>query len=219
MRHVVWDWNGTILDDNDAVVAAVNAVCGAFGRDPIDLGYWRSIFRRPLVDTYQELLGRTLSGEDWVRIDRDYHVAYRALLDTTRLAPGIPDELHRWRAGGGTQSLLSLWFHDELVELVARLGLTSLFARIDGLRVAVGGHGKGPQLIEHLSAVAPALALDRADIVLVGDVLDDAIAAAAAGIRCVLVTTGVMARTALETSGVPVVDSVAEALSIALSTS
>ena len=22
-RHIVWDWNGTILDDNDAVVSAV----------------------------------------------------------------------------------------------------------------------------------------------------------------------------------------------------
>jgi phosphoglycolate phosphatase-like HAD superfamily hydrolase len=207
---VVWDWNGTILDDNDAVVTAVNAVCEAFGREPIDLAFWRSIFRRPLLDCYQDLLGRTLSADDWAMIDRSYHRAYRELLSTTRLSPGIPDELRRWRRNGGSQSLLSMWFHDELVELVAQYGLTDLFARIDGLRVDVGGHGKADNLVAHLEAMGT----NRAEALIIGDVLDDAVAAEAAGIRCVLVTTGVTNRATLETSGVPVVDSIAEALAV-----
>jgi phosphoglycolate phosphatase-like HAD superfamily hydrolase len=210
VRHVVWDWNGTILDDNDAVVRAVNEVCTAFGRERIDLVFWRSIYRRPLLDCYQELLGRELSAADWAWIDRHYHAAYRELLPTTRLSPGVPEELRRWRDDGGSQSLLSMWFHDELVALVDRHGLTSLFARIDGLRVDVGGHGKSGHLVEHLGA----LDIDPAQVLLVGDVLDDAVAARAAGTRCVLVTTGVATRAALRTSGVPVVDSVAEALAL-----
>lgn len=208
VSHVVWDWNGTILDDNDAVVSAVNVVCTAFGRDHIELDYWRSIYRRPLMEGYRDLLGRELSTQDWTEIDRLYHDAYRALLPTTRLAPGIPDELHRWRDAGGRQSLLSMWFHDELVPLVTELGLADLFIRIDGQRTGSGGHGKTDHLIEHLTA----LRLDPTDVLLIGDVLDDAIAAEAAGVRCVLVTTGVMTRRALETSGAPVVDSIAEAL-------
>lgn len=204
----MWDWNGTILDDNDAVVAAVNAVCAAYGRAPVDLEHWRSIYRRPLRDCYSELLGHDLSAEDWAEIDRRYHDAYRGLLPTTRLTPGIPDELRRWRAAGGTQSLLSMWFHDELVPMVTDHGLADLFTRIDGLRVTVGGHGKTDHLREHLAA----LALDPADVLLVGDVLDDAVAAEAAGARCVLVTTGVSGRATLRAGGVPVVDSIAEAL-------
>jgi phosphoglycolate phosphatase-like HAD superfamily hydrolase len=208
--HVVWDWNGTILDDNDAVVAAVNTVCTAFGRAPIDLAFWRSIYRRPLLDCYQDLLGRQLSATDWADIDRGYHRAYRELLSTTRLSPGIPGELRRWQAAGRSQSLLSMWFHDELVPLVTEYGLADLFTRIDGLRVDVGGHGKATHLAEHLAA----LAVDPAEVLLIGDVLDDAEAARAAGVRCVLVTTGVTSRKALETSGVPVVDSVGEALAV-----
>ncbi len=208
VTHVVWDWNGTILDDNDAVVASVNAVCAAFGRHPIGLAYWRSIYRRPLLDCYRDLLGRELSTQDWIEIDRHYHAAYRTLLPTTRLAPGIPDELRRWQADGGRQSLLSMWFHDELVSLVTEYGLTGLFTRIDGLRVDTGGHGKTDHLIEHLSAIG----VDPADVLVVGDVLDDAAAAEAAGTRCVLVTTGVTSRQALKAAGVPVVDSIAEAL-------
>jgi phosphoglycolate phosphatase-like HAD superfamily hydrolase len=208
VRHVVWDWNGTILDDNDATLAAVNEVCAAFGRAPVDLDHWRSIYRRPLADTYRDLLGRSISADDWAEIDRRYHAAYRLLLPTIGLSPGIPDQLYRWRDAGGTQSLLSMWFHDELVPEVTGRGLAGLFDRVDGLRGAVGGHGKADHLVAHVRA----LDLDPADVLLVGDVVDDALAAQAAGTRCVLVTTGMCDRPALERSGMPVVDSIAEAL-------
>jgi phosphoglycolate phosphatase-like HAD superfamily hydrolase len=205
---VVWDWNGTILDDNDATMAAVNAVCAAFGQAPVELDHWRSIYRRPLVDTYRDLLGREISAADWAEIDRRYHTAYRSLLPTIRLSAGIPDQLYRWRDAGGTQSLLSMWFHDELVPEVSGRGLAELFTRVDGLRGTIGGHGKADHLVAHVAAMD----LDPASVLLVGDVVDDALAARAAGTRCVLVTTGMCDRAALERSGMPVVDSIAEAL-------
>lgn len=208
VRHVVWDWNGTILDDNDATMVAVNAVCAAFGRAPVDLDHWRSIYRRPLAETYRDLLGRDISADDWAEIDRRYHAAYRQLLPTIRLSAGIPDQLYRWRAAGGTQSLLSLWFHDELVPEVAGRGLADLFTRVDGQRGRIGGTGKTGHLVEHITA----LDLDPATVLVVGDVVDDADAARAAGTRCVLVTTGMCDRATLERSGMPVVDSVADAL-------
>jgi phosphoglycolate phosphatase-like HAD superfamily hydrolase len=208
-RHIVWDWNGTLLDDNDAVLTAVNAVCAAFGRDPIDLDHWRSIFSRPLNVCYQRLLGRMLTAEDWAKLDRLYHDTYRELLDTVRLAPGVPDELHRWAAAGRSQSLLSMWFHDELVPLVTEYQLAGLFARVDGLRVNTGGGSKAEHLAEHLAEQR----LDPADVVVIGDVVDDAVAAAHVGARCVLVSTGVMSRAKLLAGGVPVADSVADAIS------
>jgi phosphoglycolate phosphatase-like HAD superfamily hydrolase len=214
VRHVVWDWNGTLLDDNDAVVAAVNAVCRGYGRPAITLADWQAIFCRPLERCYQRLLGRRLSAEDWAQIDRAYHDAYTELLPGTRLAAGVPEALHGWRAGGGTQSLLSMWFHDHLVALVTELGLAGHFARIDGLRYGVGGGSKADHLAGHLTA----LALDPAEVVLIGDVVDDAAAAASVGARCVLVSTGITARSALDETGVPVADSVAEALALVSST-
>ncbi len=43
----------------------------------------------------------------------------------------------------GTQSLLSMWFHDELVPAVETYGLAGLFTRVDGLRTEVGGAPQG----------------------------------------------------------------------------
>lgn len=207
-RHIVWDWNGTLLDDNDAVVSAVNVVCSTFGRDHIDLDHWRSVFSRPLLECYERLLERRLSNEDWARVDVLYHDAYRGLLHTCRLASGVPDVLESWGDTGRTQSLLSMWFHDELVSLVAELGLHQMFDRIDGLRAEVGGGSKAEHLEQHLGV----LRLAPSDVVLIGDVVDDAHAAEKVGTGCVLLTTGVMNRQALEATGYPVVDSIPEAM-------
>src|SRR5262249_20481295 len=186
-RHIVWDWNGTLLDDNHAVVAAVNAVCAAYQHPAITLDEWRAVFCRPLDRCYERLLGQALSTEDWHRIDRVYHDTYHALLPDQRLAAGAREALRTWRAAGGTQSLLSMWFHDELVRLVGELGLAADFDRIDGLRTEVGGGPKAEHLAEHLAA----LALDPSDVVLIGDVVDDAAAAASVRARRILPSTGI----------------------------
>jgi phosphoglycolate phosphatase-like HAD superfamily hydrolase len=209
-RHIVWDWNGTLLDDNHAVVSAVNRVCAAFDREHIDIDEWRAVFSRPLVQCYERLLRRPLGEQDWARIDVLYHSAYRELLHTCGLAPGVLDALQDWVKTGGSQSLLSMWFHDELVPLVTEMGLLSFFDRVDGLRAEVGGGSKAEHLRSHLAAQE----LDAQDVVLIGDVLDDAYAAEQAGTHCVLVTTGVMNRAKLEKSGFPVADSVHEALTL-----
>ncbi|MFR9729217.1 HAD family hydrolase [Saccharopolyspora sp. MS10] len=207
-RHIVWDWNGTLLDDNEAVVSAVNSVCAEFGRDPIDLERWRSIFSRPLLQCYERLLERPLSPADWDRLDVLYHGHYRELVHTARLADGVPEVLREWAVAGGTQSLLSMWFHDELVPLITELGLLPLFERVDGLRTDVGGGPKAEHLGRHLAEQG----LPPADVVLIGDVVDDARAAEEVGAGCVLVATGVMSRAALEATGVPVFDSIPQAV-------
>lgn len=210
VRHVVWDWNGTLLDDNAAVIAAVNAVCAEFGRGPVELDEWRGLFTRPIVRSYERLLDRTLSTEDWAALDFRYHHSYRELLHTCRLAAGAPEALREWRSAGKTQSLLSMWFHDELVPLITELELLDFFARVDGLRDRIGGGSKDAHLAAHLAA----LNLDPAEVVVIGDVLDDARAAAHVGAQCVLVTTGMTTADALRGNGYPVVDSIPAAIEL-----
>ncbi len=208
-RHIVWDWNGTLLDDNHAVVAAVNTVCTAYGCEEIDLERWRSAFDRPILGTYEQVLGRRLDAKDWAHIDVVYHEAYRQLLNTCDLAAGVPQALRDWEAEGRTQSLLSMWFHEELVPLVAEFRLDSVMARVDGLRPGtVGGGSKAEHLRRHLAEQQ----LDPSDVALVGDVVDDAHAAEQVGADCVLITTGVMPRDKLRKTGYPVVDSVQDAI-------
>jgi phosphoglycolate phosphatase-like HAD superfamily hydrolase len=206
--HIVWDWNGTLLHDNEVVLAAVNQVCAEFGRAPLRWEELQQFYTRPMRVSYERILERSLNDDDWARVDRLYHDKYDLLLHTSVLAPGVPEELVAWRETGRTQSLLSMWFHSQLVPTIAGHGLTDLFQRVDGLPGTLGGESKTDHLIRHLNAqnLAPA------DVVVIGDVVDDALAAQAVGAPCILVATGAMTRQALESTGVPVANTIPEAM-------
>jgi phosphoglycolate phosphatase-like HAD superfamily hydrolase len=202
ITHIVWDWNGTLLDDNHANLAAVNAVCAEFGRPPVELEYWRSVFRRPLIPCYEDLLGRGFEEGEWERAERLYDAHYLKHLPACDLAEGVPDVLHTWSGGGGSQSLLSMASHDHLVPLIAERGLRDHFARVDGRQFETVKDSKAEHLVRHLDQQG----VDPAKVVLIGDIDDDARAAHEVGARAILVASGLMARERLAATGAPVVD-------------
>jgi phosphoglycolate phosphatase-like HAD superfamily hydrolase len=208
MKHIVWDWNGTLLDDLALVVEATNASLATAGGGPVTVDDHRRDFRRPVPHYYGSVLGRQLTDAEFVVLDRAFHHAYNAGLPAAQLAAGALDALASW---GGSQSLLSMWFHDELVPTIDRYGLTGHFRRVDGLRATVGGGTKAPHLAAHLEA----LGLRGEECVLIGDSLDDAAAAEAVGADCVLYSGGLTDPEKLATAGVPVADSLADAVALA----
>lgn len=208
MPHLVWDWNGTLLDDLSLVVAATNASLAIYGGAPVTADEHRRDFRRPIIEYYSHVLGRPLNKDDFARLDEAFHRAYADGMVGCQLSVGALEALAGW---AGTQSLLSMWFHTELVPTVTRYGLDRYFARVDGLRDVVGGGPKAPHLAAHLAE----LGLVGSDCVLIGDSVDDAAAAASVGARCVLYTGGFTDPERLHAVGVPVADTLAEAVLLA----
>ena len=206
--HLVWDWNGTLLDDLSLVVSATNHAFAAVGGRPVGADEHRARFRRPVAEFYAEILERAVDEEEFGRLDRIFHDAYRLGLTTMTLAADAKEAITSWP---GTQSLLSMWFHDELVPAVETYGLAGVFTRVDGLRTEVGGHLKAGHLAEHLAGLG--LTGDR--VVLIGDSLDDAAAAESVGGVCVLYTGGFTEPARLRASGLPVADTLVEAVELA----
>ncbi|KKK07526.1 HAD family hydrolase [Micromonospora sp. HK10] len=207
-RHLVWDWNGTLLDDLDLVVRATNTAFASAGGPAVSAAEHRQRFRRPIADYYAEMLGRVIDDASFGELDRIFHDAYRAGLTSCALAADATDAIAAWP---GSQSLLSMWFHDELVPTVHTYGLTPHFARVDGLRETVGGGHKAGWLAKHLAE----LGLAGHDVVLIGDSLDDADAAASVGARCVLYTGGLSDPAVLRASGHPTADTLTQAVTLA----
>ena len=58
MIHVVWDWNGTLVEDLPIVVESVNAALDAIGEVPITEDDYRAYFTRPVGQFYERLLER-----------------------------------------------------------------------------------------------------------------------------------------------------------------
>jgi phosphoglycolate phosphatase-like HAD superfamily hydrolase len=206
--HLVWDWNGTLLDDLSLVVAATNASLAPYGVDPVTPHAHRRDFRRPIADYYGMLLGRAVEHEEFAHLDTIFHRTYADGMVSCALAADALVALSSW---AGTQSLLSMWFHVELVPAVDRYGLTGFFSRVDGLRAAIGGGSKTPHLVEHLAAQG----LTGPDCVLIGDSVDDAAAAAAVGARCVLYSGGFTEAAQLHATGFPVAGTLTAAVALA----
>lgn len=210
VRHVIWDWNGTLFDDLHIIVEAVNGSLGELGAPPIDADGYRDHYTRPVDVFYERLLGRRVSAGEWQRIDKTFHDRYREGLGRADLSLDAVDALEAVVDRGWRQSILSMWYHDELVPFVSRYRLDRFMERVDGNR-GEPGETKHIHLERHLDA----LGLDElgADFFLmVGDSLDDARAAAHAGIPCVLYDSGAHHRAELEAAGVPVVESLVMAL-------
>jgi phosphoglycolate phosphatase-like HAD superfamily hydrolase len=210
VKHLVWDWNGTLLDDLKLVVDATNVCLATVGGPVITADEHRRDFRRPILDYYAHVLERPVDEVEFQLLDDAFHDAYRRGVADVRLAPDALEAMARWP---GSQSLLSMYFHDELLVEVERHGLGARLVRVDGLPGTVGGHRKATFLERHLEA----LAVDPAEVVLIGDSVDDGDAARAAGAAAVLYAGGFTDVALLKATGLPVAHSLVEAVELARS--
>lgn len=214
MRHIVWDWNGTLFDDLHIVVESVNASLACFGEGPIDAVAYQAHYQRPVPRFYESLLGRPISAEMWRTIDRVFHETYGNALDRAGLAGDAMAAVEEVAAGGGTQSILSMWWHDQLVPAVSAFGLEDRMILVDGLRGSPG-EIKGRHLVAHLETLRESFGLGGTSVVVIGDITDDADAAVAAGTGCVLYDSGSQPRPTLERAGFPVASTLCEAIRLA----
>ncbi|GGU65179.1 phosphatase [Streptomyces daghestanicus] len=206
--HIVWDWNGTLFHDNDAIIEATNAAFAELGLAPITLERYRALYCVPVPKFYERLLGRLPTDAEWQVMDETFHRHYTERRVRCGLAEGVAELLAGWRSAGRSQSILSMYGHEELVPLVRQFGIETHFIRVDG-RTGPSGGGKAEHMVRHLGALT---GVEPARTVVIGDAVDDATAARHAGARAVLYTGGSHSRSSLEQAGVPVVDTLAEAV-------
>ncbi|MER7190818.1 HAD family hydrolase [Streptomyces flaveolus] len=207
--HIVWDWNGTLFHDNDAIIGATNAAFAEFGLTPITLEQYRALYCVPVPKFYERLMGRLPTDAEWEVMDAAFHRYYTEHRVRCGLTEGVAELLAGWRSAGRSQSILSMYGHEELVPLVRGLGIEAHFLRIDG-RTGPSGGSKAEHMVRHLAALGPVV--EPARTVVIGDAADDAVAARHVGARAVLYTGGSHSRASLVGAGVPVVDTLGEAV-------
>ncbi|MEQ8143487.1 HAD family hydrolase [Streptomyces sp. OP7] len=207
--HIVWDWNGTLFHDVDAVIGATNAAFAELGLAPITLERYRELYCVPVPKFYERLMGRLPSEAEWELMDATFHRHYTDHRVRCGLADGVEDLLRSWASAGRSQSILSMYGHDDLVPLVRGFGIAPHFIRVDG-RTGPSGGSKAEHMVRHLSALGDVV--DPRRTVVIGDAADDALAARHVGARAVLYTGGSHGRASLEAVGVPVVDTLSEAV-------
>ncbi len=199
-EHVIWDWNGTLLDDSELCVEIMNGMLDRRGMPTLTLEAYRAAFTFP-VREYYERLGFDFSVEPFEQLGIEFIDNYESRRHESRLQSDALRLLEHARSLGKAQSILSAYTHDTLVELIESHDLSHFFDHTVGLDNIYAG-----SKIETGLRLMDSLAHDRDKVLLVGDTLHDVEVAEEMGIRCILIAHGHQSRERLEASGVPVLE-------------
>lgn len=209
VQQILWDWNGTLLDDLRYAIGVRNRSFPAFGLPTIDsVEEYHRQFTFP-VRTYYERAGVT--DDTFDAVAHAWMAEYVRGFATVPLHPDALETLNRFSQAGLRQVVLSATRRDMLIEQLRPFGLLPYFAEVLGLSDIYAGSKEAIGLAYLRGCGIPADAT-----VLIGDTLHDAEVAQAMGARCVLVCRGHQSREVLLASGFPVVGSLREAAGVIL---
>ena len=189
---VLWDWNGTLLDDVALCVDALNRLLRIYHYpQQYSLVQYREIFGFPIEDYYIRA-GFDFSKNSYKELADDYMQDYLARAGACPLAESAVPALSLLK-GAGVQQVTERGVRPYFDRL---LGLDNIYARS---KVEVG--------LAYLTELKQRGAVP-AQAIMIGDSVHDFEVAQALGVRCVLQTAGHQSAQQLRATGAPVVPDV-----------
>lgn len=189
--HLIWDFNGTLLDDVAYDVSVTNRLLERHGLPKLpSADAYRAVFGFPVIHYYQRL-GFDFSNLPFSVLADEWMSDYNSQREQAPLFPQVPQLLAAVRAAGVPQILLSATQRQMLLSQLQMLGISNAFDEIIG---ADNHHAYGKEDLarrwksEHPEAVP----------LMVGDTDHDAESARAMGADILLVTCGHQSREKLE---------------------
>ena len=211
LKTVVWDWNGTLLDDVEACIQTVNAMLHQRNLPLIEsVGQYQSVFTFPVIDYYRSV-GFDLKRERFEDLSEDYMAGYHARAAACGLFADAEPGINKLREQRVPSLILSASRQDHLRRQTEQCGCTAWFDDLIGISDIYAK--------EKLSAAQTWLRhhpqKDR-EMIMIGDSLHDWEVAEALGWECILIDRGHQSRERLAGSGKPVVSNILEAVSLIL---
>jgi phosphoglycolate phosphatase len=205
-KCVIWDWNGTLLDDMAVCINVMNRVLGHRGLPELDGTRYREIFGFPVKDYYMQL-GFDFKAEPFEQISSEYIENYREEGLCAALRNGGVQLLEHIRDQGIRQVILSASQKEDLVRQVGYFGILGYFDELLGLDNCHAA-SKTEIGVEWLKNSG----IEGNEVLLIGDTRHDFETAAELGCGCILLSCGHQAPERLTGLGVPLIDSLAEVI-------
>ena len=138
VKNFIWDFNGTLLDDVEICVAAMNRMLKKRGKKAIDASFYKKSFGFPVYKYYEKagfnfkkLDGKVVvdEGHDHQHFDcfatlsKEFIEFYESNKRSCSIYPQTIETLHFFRSRGVAQALLSAYKHDTLLEMLEELSL------------------------------------------------------------------------------------------------
>lgn len=205
-KHIIWDWNGTLLNDRHFCIDIMNNVLRRRGMKLMSEEWFLENFCFP-VKAYYEKLGFDFEKEPFEISGNEFIKEYMERINEPKLHPGVPDVLQSVEEMGVGQSILSAASQPMLDEILRENQIRSFFIRILGQdnHYAFGKENMGRQWVRELG-------YDPLEILFIGDTLHDKEVADAIGADCLLVSNGHVSEERLKKTGEVVLNDLREAI-------
>lgn len=204
-KYIMWDWNGTILDDLKVNFDAVNQLLINRGKAPMEsTELYREIFGFPVIDFYKKA-GFDLENEAFKDIAREYVFEYDERFYEAEIFEDAQRLIKQLKDKGVMQMILSATQQSFLEKQVRFHDMDYLFTHILGVE-DVYAKSKVDIALRWITQND----IDGSDVLFVGDTTHDYAVAQSIGCDCVLITRGHQNRESLVSTGTTVIDSIDE---------
>jgi phosphoglycolate phosphatase len=183
-KHVIFDYNGTILSDTQICVDALNHLLATQNILPLTVDEYRQKFHFPITEFYKEL-GFNFSKISFDELGIMYYKIYSDNMHKCLVYDGLIDLVKNLKKEGIRTSILTALNQNELLKQLTYFKLENLFDVTFGLG-DYNAHSKiqrGHELMEHVG-IAPH------DTIMIGDTCHDWEVAQALGIEVLLLSDG-----------------------------
>lgn len=207
IRQILWDWNGTLLDDLAYGMSVRNRIFPDFDLPTIEsVEEYHRQFTFP-IRLYYERAGVT--DENFVEVAHAWMAEYVRGFPTVPLHADAREALEKLSQMGVRQVVLSATKRDMLREQIAQFDIQHYFYDVRGLGDIYAGSKEdiGRQYLKSCG-IAPE------ETLMLGDTLHDADVARAIGAKCILIPRGHQSRKTLETAGFPIAQTLMDALNM-----
>lgn len=203
MKYLIWDFNGTIVDDVDICIQAENLTIKKYlNRQPITKEEYLKIFTFP-VKKYYENVGFTWEKNSYEEIGDYWFEEYQARENDAPLHDGVKELLIEAKNKGIKNVIISASRKDQLTKQLTNFGIIEYFDEIHGAE-DIYAYGKTE------SAMAFMKDKDPKECLYLGDTLHDLDTANQMGVKCILIANGHQAKETLLKGTSNVVDSIKE---------
>lgn len=203
-KTILWDWNGTLVNDTQICIDAINIMLRDRQKAEISRETYRDIFTFPVRDYYARA-GFNFDEEPFEKPALEFIEHYEALIRKTELFPDARETLNELKNRAYQQMILSAMQQDFLSETVAMHSIDHFFSRISGIdnHYAAGKVDNARKLIAGMDG-------DAGEIIMIGDTIHDHEVGEELGIEVILVERGHQSGDRLRETGRTVVNTFAE---------
>ena len=202
-KTIIWDFNGTIIDDVGAALSAVNDMLIKRSQPVIDLEKYQSAVDTPIWRFYETVfLEGTITPKEAVK---EFDEGYEKHLQPNPLMYGIVHLLEYFRSLGITQAIVSASHVDKVKNRLKELGIIEYFDAV---------LGRSDYMAEDKTYLAKDYFdtnnLKSSETVVIGDCVNDFDVAESLGCDCILNTKGHQGRRELSVTTAEIIDSLYE---------